>query len=734
MFEKPLGLRENPFLAGHHPKYLFPSREHQEALAHLRYGIQNREPFVLITGEVGTGKTTAVYDALAEWGSRAVVALITNSALTRAELMEEICLRFGVAVTSPISKPQALVELQRQLTAVRERGELAILLVDEAQNLDRELLEEIRLLSNLEVGGEYLLQIFLVGQTELETNLAQKELRQLRQRIAIHYRILPLSDAETARYIHHRVAVAGGDAEELFPADTCVEIFRITNGIPREINIVAGQSLLNAFVEDSRSVTIEHVRGVEKEIEFQSVLRDQAGRIEESAEPAEGTRPGPFAPPAAAVTALPLTSAHDTGAVASLRSAPAPPMEYVALGEMSEDEMDVEVTESAFGEALADADDARVNEFPVSDEPRHADDDVEEISPPATRSGEGDLALPAWIDEIVARRQAFDTRAAPPPPPASRAPLAAHPGPFPNVLEPVGGFGHSAPAPPSGAMLAAPPPERIAPHPAEPIPLFDRPAEASDQLPPRLRGKLSEDEEPGPGRRSSLGWPIASLVIAAVAIAVLLVGRFGPWSLQRKDVAPAGAPAPAGSPDTSLQSVGPFPPLDGIGEVGGGTITTTVPIGAQPPSATSLDPRGAPASAMGEPAKSAPAEPASGGPPGGATPGPSSAQAVRGGATGDPARPDVRAVPTGSPSFGIVVGTFLNERRAQAERTRLSESTEFTTRVIPVAEDTVSMYRVVVGSFADRMSAERAASDLVQKGVVSDARVVSVARPASTRP
>jgi len=300
MFEKPLGLRENPFLAGHHPKYLFPSREHQEALAHLRYGIQNREPFVLITGEVGTGKTTAVYDALAEWGSRAVVALITNSALTRAELMEEICLRFGVAIPTPMSKPHALIELQKQLSAVRERGELAILLVDEAQNLDRELLEEIRLLSNLEVGGEYLLQIFLVGQTELETNLAQKELRQLRQRIAIHYRILPLSGTETARYIHHRVAVAGGNAEELFPADTCVEIFRITNGIPREINIVAGQALLNAFVEDSGTVTPEHARAVEREIEFQSVLR----RDPEVGEVAP-TRPAPTILPSATPKAAP---------------------------------------------------------------------------------------------------------------------------------------------------------------------------------------------------------------------------------------------------------------------------------------------------------------------------------------------------------------------------------------------------------------------------------------------
>jgi type II secretory pathway predicted ATPase ExeA len=704
MFEKPLGLRENPFLAGHHPKYLFPSREHQEALAHLRYGIQNREPFVLITGEVGTGKTTAVYDALAEWGSRAVVALITNSALTRAELMEEICLRFGVSIPSPISKPHALVELQKQLGAVRERGELAILLVDEAQNLDRELLEEIRLLSNLEVNGEYLLQIFLVGQPELETKLAQKELRQLRQRIGIHYRILPLSGTETARYIHHRVAVAGGNAEELFPVETCTEIFRITNGIPREINIVAGQSLLNAFVEDARSVTIEHVRGVEKEIEFQSVLRHQAGRV---AEPAAGARSEPSAPPAAAAPP-PITSAH-LSEVESPRRTPAPPVEYAAHGETAESEMDVEVTESAFGEALPD--DALVDEFPVSDEPGHVDDGSEEIPTPAPPE-EDQISLPSWIDEIVRRRQAFDARAAAEAAAASQASPPEPPEPYSNVLEPVAGFRPTAPATASGAMLAAPPPERIAPHPAEPIPLFDR---SPDRLPPRLRSKLSEDEEPdtgagaAPARKNSLGWPIASLVIAVIAIAVLLIGRFGSWPFPRKDAVPASTPEPVATPDTTLHPLGPFPPLEGTGQVGGATTTTTVPMGAEPPSVASP--------ATGVPATPAPTEPRSGNPSGGATPG----------AAPSPVRTEVRPVPTGS--YGIVVGTFLNERRAQAEQTRLSESTQLLTRVIPVAEDTISMYRVVVGSYGDRTSAERAASDLVQKGVVGEARVVSVARP-----
>ena len=171
MFESHFGLRENPFASGHQPRFVYPSREHQEALAHLRYGIENLEPFVLITGEVGTGKTTALFEALGELQARVSVALITNSALTRGELIEEICLRFGVGLAQPITKPQAMAQLERHLLALRGRGERAILLIDEAQNFDRELLEEIRLLSNLEAAGEKLLQIFLVGQPELEARL-----------------------------------------------------------------------------------------------------------------------------------------------------------------------------------------------------------------------------------------------------------------------------------------------------------------------------------------------------------------------------------------------------------------------------------------------------------------------------------------------------------------------------------------------------------------------------------
>lgn len=272
MFESHFGLRENPFASGHQSRFVYPSHEHQEALAHLRYGIGNLEPFVLITGEVGTGKTTALFEAVVELQAQVSVALITNSALTRGELLEEICLRFGISLAQPVSKPQAMAQLEQHLLALRGRGERAILLIDEAQNFDRELLEEIRLFSNLEAGGEKLLQIILVGQPELEAKLSLPELRQLRQRIPVHYRLRPLNLEETERYIQHRINVAGGDAPRVFPSETCAEVHAVTNGIPREINQICAQAMLDAYVEGLPCVSPQHVRSAAHETTFQSVL------------------------------------------------------------------------------------------------------------------------------------------------------------------------------------------------------------------------------------------------------------------------------------------------------------------------------------------------------------------------------------------------------------------------------------------------------------------------------
>ena len=276
MFEAHFGLRENPFSTSHDPRFVYPSPEHLEAVAHFRYGVQNREAFVLVTGEVGTGKTTAVRDLTGRLPQQSHVALLQNTALTRKELLEEVCYRFGVPWDENLSKPALIERLEKTLGERLDRGETCLLIIDEAQNLSPELLEEVRLLSNLEWRGGHLVHICLAGQPELEERLASPELRPLRQRISVKYRIKPLERAETERYIQHRVRVAGGDAQRVFPSDACGTVHTITNGIPREINIVAAQALLNAYVDGSPSVRPEHVRQVVDEFGFQSVLGKKA--------------------------------------------------------------------------------------------------------------------------------------------------------------------------------------------------------------------------------------------------------------------------------------------------------------------------------------------------------------------------------------------------------------------------------------------------------------------------
>ena len=274
MFEAHFGLRENPFSTSHDPRFVYPSPEHLEAVAHFRYGLQNREGFVLVTGEVGTGKTTAIQDLVSRLPQHAQVALIQNTALSRSELLEEICRRFNVDLEAGLTKPDLMCRLEASLRSRSERGDLCLLVVDEAQNLSRELLEEIRLLSNFELGmGNHFL-ICMVGQPELEDRLSQPDLRQLRQRISVKYKLQPLDELECGRYLHHRIRVAGGDGERLFPLESIRALHGVTHGIPRENNIVAGQAMLNAYVDGSPLIRPEHVQQVLEEFSFQSVLAD----------------------------------------------------------------------------------------------------------------------------------------------------------------------------------------------------------------------------------------------------------------------------------------------------------------------------------------------------------------------------------------------------------------------------------------------------------------------------
>jgi general secretion pathway protein A len=254
MFEAFFHLNENPFSLAPSPRFLFRSREHDEALAHLRYWIENNEGFVLVTGEVGTGKTTALYDLMAQLPTEWSVAMLNHSTLSELELLEEICRRFHIEVTEDANKPKLLGFIESYLLECRSRGIGSLLIIDEAQNLEKRILEEVRLLSNMERLDGKLLQIALVGQPELEAKLRSPELRQLRQRIGIKYKLGPLTQDETTAYIHHRITVAGGAAQQIFPLASCHEVHQLTHGIPREINIVCSQSFINAFVEEAPQV------------------------------------------------------------------------------------------------------------------------------------------------------------------------------------------------------------------------------------------------------------------------------------------------------------------------------------------------------------------------------------------------------------------------------------------------------------------------------------------------
>jgi type II secretory pathway predicted ATPase ExeA len=253
-----MGLRENPFAAGHDPRLIFEHESRAETVAGFRQALAAGEPFVLLTGESGVGKTSVVTQVLAE--EKAWSAIITNPLLTRAELLEEICLRFGVDLPESASKPRLLAELEKHLAEIRREEGAPVLVVDEAHDLSLELLEELRLLSNLEFKGRPLLQIVLVGLPTLEARLAQADLAQLRQRIGTHLRLKPLDAESTWRYLHHRVAEAGGDGSERFPDETCLEIHRLTRGIPRAVNTLAGHALIVASRESERVVIIRHVQ------------------------------------------------------------------------------------------------------------------------------------------------------------------------------------------------------------------------------------------------------------------------------------------------------------------------------------------------------------------------------------------------------------------------------------------------------------------------------------------
>jgi general secretion pathway protein A len=254
------GLREAPFSATPDPSYLYLTMAHEGALSNLYYGIGGRKGFMMITGEVGTGKTTLCRALLGQLDQKVHRALVLSSNLDRDELVRLIVTDFALS-RSDGGRVEGLEDLNRFLVERLSRGENAVLIIDEAQNLPDSTLEEIRLISNLETEREKLIQIILVGQPELREKLTQPHLRQLDQRIAVKYHLRPLSRKETEGYVRHRLKTASaGSVPELFSAAAIREIFRGSGGYPRLINTLCDRSLLEAYRARVKSVGPAHVR------------------------------------------------------------------------------------------------------------------------------------------------------------------------------------------------------------------------------------------------------------------------------------------------------------------------------------------------------------------------------------------------------------------------------------------------------------------------------------------
>lgn len=271
MYKKFFGLRENPFDSNPNPRFLFQTPETREALACLTYGIQRRRGFVLLTGEVGTGKTTLL-NKLLQWlrTERMTTAFIFNSQLSVDEFLDFVMADFGIPHEFRL-KSQILMRLNQWLLQRYRVGKTAVLVIDEAQNLSQEVLEEIRLLTNLETSTEKLLQIVLAGQPELEQKLNSPNLRQLRQRIMLRCKTNPMNFEQTKGYIAERLRIAGANGEPVFSPEALEAINQYSCGIPRVINLLCEHGLIAGFAEAKKPVPVGIIETVARDFELDKV-------------------------------------------------------------------------------------------------------------------------------------------------------------------------------------------------------------------------------------------------------------------------------------------------------------------------------------------------------------------------------------------------------------------------------------------------------------------------------
>ena len=262
MYEQFYGLGARPFDLTPDPRYLVATAIHREALSNLEYAIASRKGISLLLGEAGTGKTTVIRAAIAKQPERIHCVHLHNPALTRVEFVEMLAARFGLTDRARSSKTELLLELEELLRQRRGASETTVLIVDEAQSLSPELMEEIRLLTNIETNSEKLLTLIIAGQPEVAKLFTEHALRQLKQRIALRCELRPLNLNETAEYLAGRIKAAGGVPVQMFTREAVRLIHEASRGIPRTINVIADNALVNGFAAQQRPVTTELVREV----------------------------------------------------------------------------------------------------------------------------------------------------------------------------------------------------------------------------------------------------------------------------------------------------------------------------------------------------------------------------------------------------------------------------------------------------------------------------------------
>jgi general secretion pathway protein A len=312
MYEKFYGLRERPFDLTPDPRYFVLTDSHREALSNLEYAIASRKGITLLIGESGSGKTTVISTALQNQKATVHCIHLTNPALTRQEFVEMLAARFELTEHARTSKAALLLELEELLRRRREAGETTVLIVDEAQSLSYELLEEVRLLANLESQNEKLLSLIIAGQPELSNQLNQDNLRQLKQRVALRCELKALTQPEAMAYFAGRIKAAGGVAAQVFSREAVALLHEHARGIPRVMNVLADNALIAGFAHGKLPVTSDIVKEVARDFHIGVAASPDTFTAESRARHVMTVEPAPAARVAAGTVAQPAP-ATDAG-------------------------------------------------------------------------------------------------------------------------------------------------------------------------------------------------------------------------------------------------------------------------------------------------------------------------------------------------------------------------------------------------------------------------------------